>query len=88
MGVIMGTAAYMSPEQARGSVDVRGDQGHLLREGARGRSDGRRIMRVPYDPALPVDTYWDLGTGDNTAIWFSQCHGRAKSRRAGQHEHR
>ena len=28
-------------------------------------------MRVPYDPALPVDTYWDLGTGDNTAIWFS-----------------
>ena len=31
-----------------------------------------RITRVPYDPALPVDTDWDLGVGDSTAIWFSQ----------------
>lgn len=31
-----------------------------------------RITRVPYDPALPVDTDWDLGMGDATAIWFSQ----------------
>lgn len=31
-----------------------------------------RITRVPYDPALPVDTDWDLGIGDSTAIWFSQ----------------
>jgi phage terminase large subunit len=31
-----------------------------------------RITRVPFDPALPVDTDWDLGVGDNTAIWFSQ----------------
>jgi hypothetical protein len=31
-----------------------------------------RITRVPYDAALPVDTDWDLGIGDNTAIWFSQ----------------
>ncbi len=35
------------------------------------RDDGR-ITRVPYDPALPVDTDWDLGIGDSTAIWFSQ----------------
>ena len=27
---------------------------------------------VPYDPALPVDTDWDLGIGDAMAIWFSQ----------------
>jgi hypothetical protein len=27
---------------------------------------------VPYAPALPVDTDWDLGMGDSTAIWFSQ----------------
>ena len=27
---------------------------------------------VPYDPALPVDTDWDLGYRDATAIWFSQ----------------
>lgn len=31
-----------------------------------------RLTRVPYDPALPVDTDWDLGMGDATAIWFSQ----------------
>ena len=42
-------------------------RGHLLVRA----SDGR-ICRVPYDPALPVDTDWDLGIGDATAIWFSQ----------------
>lgn len=31
-----------------------------------------RITGVPYDPILPVDTDWDLGVGDHTAIWFSQ----------------
>ena len=33
--------------------------------------DGR-LSRVPYDPMLRVDTDWDLGVGDSTAIWFSQ----------------
>lgn len=31
-----------------------------------------RIGKVPYDPALPVITAWDLGVGDATAIWFFQ----------------
>lgn len=31
-----------------------------------------RVVRVPVDPILPVDTDWDLGVGDATAIWFSQ----------------
>lgn len=31
-----------------------------------------RIRAVPYDPALPVDTDWDLGVDDSTTIWFSQ----------------
>lgn len=31
-----------------------------------------RIGRVPHDPALPVETWWDLGIGDATAIWFAQ----------------
>lgn len=31
-----------------------------------------RITSVPVDPILPVDTDWDLGVGDSTAIWFSQ----------------
>ncbi len=29
-------------------------------------------MNVPYDPSLLVDTFWDLGIGDSTAIWFRQ----------------
>ena len=32
----------------------------------------KRITRVPYDPLLPVDTDWDLGMDDYTAIVFSQ----------------
>ncbi len=35
------------------------------------RSSGR-VTRVPLDARLPVDTDWDLGVGDSTAIWFSQ----------------
>ena len=35
------------------------------------RASGR-ICTVPIDPILPVDTDWDLGVGDSTAIWFSQ----------------
>lgn len=31
-----------------------------------------RILPIPVDPTLPVDTDWDLGVGDATAIWFSQ----------------
>lgn len=31
-----------------------------------------RITAVPYDPALKVDTAWDLGIDDYTAIWFFQ----------------
>ena len=31
-----------------------------------------RITKVPYDPALPVDTDWDLGMVDAMAVVFSQ----------------
>lgn len=31
-----------------------------------------RITRVAYDPKYPVHTFWDLGYGDNTSIWFAQ----------------
>jgi hypothetical protein len=35
-----------------------------------------RVGRVPYDPALKVDTAWDLGIDDYTAVWFFQQAGR------------
>lgn len=31
-----------------------------------------RIGKVPHDPALLVDTFWDLGISDTTTIWFVQ----------------
>lgn len=38
-----------------------------------------RIRNVPYDPAIPVQTWWDIGGagkgGDATAIWFVQVLG-------------
>ena len=36
-----------------------------------------RISSVPYDPVVKVDTWWDLGVGDSTVIWFTQSVGRA-----------
>jgi hypothetical protein len=35
-----------------------------------------RICNVPYDPAVPVWTAWDLGIGDATAIFCAQLVGR------------
>ena len=36
-----------------------------------------RITKVPYDKSHKVDTFWDLGIGDSTAIIFAQKVGRA-----------
>lgn len=39
-----------------------------------------RICRLPHDPMLPVDTWWDLGTAsarDSMTVWFMQPDGRA-----------
>jgi len=32
----------------------------------------KRIGGVPFDRAVQVETWWDLGIGDSTAIWFAQ----------------
>ncbi len=37
-----------------------------------------RIGKFDYDPNLPVDTFWDLGKNDATAIWFRQIQGSRK----------
>jgi phage terminase large subunit len=33
------------------------------------------IGEVPYDPRYLVNTYWDIGIDDSTAIWFTQTVG-------------
>ncbi len=35
-----------------------------------------RITKVPYDPGFPVEVWWDLGIGDDCALWFTQKVGR------------
>jgi hypothetical protein len=42
---------------------------------AEAEEDGR-IGRVPYESNLRVETWWDLGMDDSTAIWFVQRHRR------------
>jgi len=42
-------------------------------------AETNRITKVPWEPARPVNTAWDLGVSDATAIWFHQQVG---------HEHR
>jgi phage terminase large subunit len=31
-----------------------------------------RIREVPFDPMMPVDTFWDLGFADRVSIWAAQ----------------
>lgn len=38
---------------------------------SKAESEGR-ITRLPHDPSLLVSTWWDLGVGDTTAVWFVQ----------------
>jgi phage terminase large subunit len=47
-------------------------QGAVYKEQLIAAEKEGRITRVPYDASRPVDTFWDLGFGDNVAIWFAQ----------------
>lgn len=38
-------------------------------------TEERRITLVKPESGVPVNTYWDLGRSDNTAIWFAQLIG-------------
>lgn len=31
-----------------------------------------RITKVQWEPTLPVETWWDIGRGDKTSVWFVQ----------------
>lgn len=68
---------YLSPEAAIKGAFY-GDEMRQAREQG-------RITRVPYDPALPVDTDWDLGI-DAMAIWFSQSTRSGEVRLIDYHE--
>jgi|TARA_Y100000034_G_scaffold136787_1_gene215769 hypothetical protein len=64
-----GEAKYLQEYMCDFNVAVVGSYyGRLLSEAEK---DGR-ICAVPHDPALKVDTWWDLGHSDATSIWFAQ----------------
>lgn len=44
---------------------------YFAKELSNAEKDGR-VGSFPYDPQLPVDTYWDLGINDMAAVWFVQ----------------
>lgn len=46
---------------------------YYQREMAEARQQGR-ITCVPHMRGTPVNTFWDLGYNDTTAIWFHQVH--------------
>jgi hypothetical protein len=60
---------YEQEYQASFTANVVGSYyGALLQQA----QDDGRITRVAYEVAKPVETWWDLGVGDSTAIWFAQ----------------
>jgi phage terminase large subunit len=63
----------------KGAVYAREMQGAL---------ESGRITRVAHEPLLPVDTSWDLGMDDSTAIWFSQAAPGGEIRLLGYYENR
>lgn len=38
--------------------------------------EDERIGNVPVYPEIPIDTWWDIGVGDSTSIWFTQAVGK------------
>lgn len=50
-------------------------EGAIYRSEILAAEKNNQFTRVPYDATHPVDTYWDLGFGDNTSIWFAQSIG-------------
>jgi phage terminase large subunit len=48
-------------------------EGAIYGEEMREATEKGRICSVPVDRMRPVHTFWDLGFGDLTAIWFAQA---------------
>ena len=71
---VMGQATYNQEFECSFIGNITGSiYGDLLNV----MEDEKRITRVPYDPSYPVNTAWDLGFNDSTAIIFFQNIGHA-----------
>lgn len=65
----MGESKYKQEFECDWIANIEGTIfGKLVREA----EDKGRLTKINYDPSLPVNTVWDLGVGDSTAIIFYQ----------------
>jgi len=64
---------YLQEYECSWTASIKG--AYYSKELQAARNQGR-ITRVPYDEAIPVHTWWDLGVGDSTAIVFVQNIGK------------
>ena len=68
----------VDPEMARhvwdGEYEIITEGAYYARQLAKVAAAGR-VGYFPHDPSLPVDTAWDIGVDDYTAIWFIQTNG-------------
>jgi hypothetical protein len=65
----MTEAEYLQEYECSWQAAIRGAYyGNLITDA----EEQGRICSVPYDDTLPVETWWDLGVGDSTSIWFAQ----------------
>lgn len=50
-------------------------EGAIFAKDLQKAAEEQRVTRVPVQEGVPVQTFWDLGQSDNTAIWFAQLVG-------------
>ncbi len=69
----------LTPDQYDQELEVSFDaaiRGAIYRAELAAMEAAGRVCGVPYDPAVPVWTAWDLGIGDATTLWCAQLVGR------------
>jgi hypothetical protein len=59
------------PSYAEEAFKVSAEGAYFAAELAAARV-ARRITQIPYLPSVPVNTFWDIGQRDGTAIWLHQ----------------
>lgn len=71
----MDESAYAREYECDFDASIEG--AYYAKEMARADAD-KRICRIPIEPTAKVDTWWDLGIDDATAIWFVQDVGQER----------
>ena len=71
---VMGEKKYLQEFECDWIANI---EGSIYNDTLVKMEDNKQLTRVPYDPALPVNTAWDLGVSDHSSIIFFQQLGRS-----------